>query len=102
MTPAERKEKEEADKLAAFIERRRRDDFLAIMGTQAGRRFVWGLMGDSGMFRGMYSPDHSEMAFREGKRQAGLKLLDDCNNICPLLYLKMMDENNQPIEVDDQ
>lgn len=102
MSLAEEKAREEDAKLAQFLERRRRDDFLAIMGTQAGRRFVWGLLGDSGMFRGIYSPDHSEMAFKEGKRQAGLKLLDDCNSICPGLYLTMMDENNQPIEASDQ
>ena len=95
-------EQEKAAKLELFKEQRRRRDFLAIMQTQQGRRFVWGLMTYSGIFEGLYSPVHAEMAFSEGKRQGGLKLLDDCNLICPDLYLLMMNENNQPIEVTDQ
>lgn len=102
MTEEELRERDEAAKVEAFREQQRRQDFLSIMGTVQGRRFVCSLMGESGMFRGMYSPDHSEMAFREGRRQIGLKLLDDCNTICPDLYNKMMGESNQPTGKPDQ
>lgn len=79
-------------------ELQRRSDFLAIMGTSQGRRFIWKLMGESCLFLPIYSPDHSQMAFNEGRRQIGLKLLTDCNTLCPNLYLTMMKENTQPTE----
>lgn len=85
-------------KADATRELRRRDDFLAIMGSESGRRFVWQLMGDCSLFLPIYSPDHSEMSYKEGRRQIGLKLLADCNELCPELYLKMMNENTQPTE----
>lgn len=83
----ERTDQSRAQKLAADT------DFLWVMSDQRGRRTMWRQLSDAGIFRSSFAPDPSVMAFNEGNRQAGLKLLDRMLRVCPAEYLLMQKEN---------
>ena len=46
-----------------------------LMGDARGRRFVWGLLGNAGLFRSSMAPSAELTAFNEGRRDLGLALL---------------------------
>ena len=67
-------------------------DLGAVMKTPYGRRFVWRLLSEGGVFRSVYSPNAAEMAFREGCRNAALGLMNEIHASCPEAYQKMVKE----------
>jgi len=67
-------------------------DFLWLMKDKRGRRIVWRALGDAGVFHTSFTPDPYVHAFQSGRRDAGLKLLAQINEICPELYTTMMKE----------
>jgi hypothetical protein len=69
-----------------------RGDLLAVMETREGRRFVWKLIGDAGVFRQSFAQDALSTAFNEGRRSHGLELLDRAQNEAPELFLKAQSE----------
>ena len=64
-----------------------------LMSNKKGRRIIWRLMDQSGVFRSSYDDKAMRMAFNEGFRNYGLKLLDMVHACCPELYPTMMKEN---------
>lgn len=72
------------------------DDLRAVMGTPQGRRFVWALLTDARVYSTSFR--HGEpvesAVFREGERNAGLKLLDRLHRTCADLYSLMVREQN--------
>lgn len=70
-----------------------RNDLRAVMDTAAGRRFVWKLLSDAGVFRSSYVAGQADTtAFNEGGRNRGLTLLGDIMNDAPEKYLIMQKE----------
>ena len=70
-----------------------RDDIRHLMGTRAGRRVAWDLLGRAGIFHSSYSESSKAMAYREGRRSLGLEYLTLISQHCPEQYDKMMTEN---------
>lgn len=68
-------------------------DFMWMMNDARGRRIVWRQLADAGVFRSSFSPDAMQMAFNEGRRDGGLKLLAQIDSLCPEHYSTMMKEN---------
>lgn len=66
-------------------------DLEAVMGTPAGRRFVWKLLGETGLYRSSYHPS-ALIHFQEGQRSIGLALLARLTADCPDQYLMMQSE----------
>lgn len=69
-------------------------DLRYVLGSKQGRRVVWRLLSEFGVFRtphviGALSEDN---AFRAGFQSAGLKLLVEVNQAAPEQYLKMQQE----------
>jgi hypothetical protein len=52
-----------------------RDDWTWLMGSKRGRRIVWGILEECGVFRTSFT-GNSETFFREGRRAIGLWALD--------------------------
>jgi hypothetical protein len=52
------------------------DDLRELASTPAGERFITRLLADAGVFRLSHGPDSVATAFREGERNAGLKLMN--------------------------
>jgi hypothetical protein len=76
-------------------ERRRKreiEDLIKLMDTAHGRRFVWKLLGQCGVFRLSYSGELASTSFNEGQRNIGLGLFAEIMKHCPNLYLLMADE----------
>ena len=51
-------------------------DIRALMKLPAGRRVVWRLLEQAGVWRSVFNPEPLRMAFAEGQRNLGLWLLD--------------------------
>jgi hypothetical protein len=67
-------------------------DFLWLMRDERGRRIVWRQLAEAGVFLQSFNPDAMTMAFKEGRRAAGLQLLTQVHVLCPDLYTTMMKE----------
>lgn len=63
------------------------------MGDVRGRRYIWCLLEDAGIYRTVYSTDAMYMALREGNRTAGIRLLDELLQHCPKRLSEMQREN---------
>ncbi len=74
------------------LQQRHADDVKTVMATESGRRFVWGLLEQAGVFQTTFRTDTNTTMFLEGNRNAGLALFNDVFGICPDLYLKMAAE----------
>ena len=72
---------------------REAEDFRWIVSTPQGRRFVWEMLAQAGVFRSVFSGDALVMAYNEGNRVAGLKLLVKLMNDAPKAHEMMMKEN---------
>lgn len=70
-------------------------DFKWLMSDVRGRRIVWRQLGESGVFASSYHPTAMQMAFNEGKRNDGIKLLAKVHEHCPDLYSTMMKEQQK-------
>lgn len=84
---AQRKDAQRADALKAD------NDFRWIMADARGRRVIWQLLIEAGIYRSSFAADPAVTAFNEGKRDAGLRLLAKLTSITPDEYLQMQKEN---------
>jgi hypothetical protein len=89
LTPEERKE---VEKREAEKRENHKADFRTVMSTDAGRRVIWQLLVDAGIFRLSWT-GNSETFFNEGQRNLGLKYLTKCETLCPNSYIDMMKES---------
>jgi alkylation response protein AidB-like acyl-CoA dehydrogenase len=67
-------------------------DIRRLMTSKWGRRFLWRLMDQAGVFRLSYAPDAMAMAFAEGNRNSGLRILNLIHTLCPEHYPAMLKE----------
>ncbi len=71
----------------------RKADILSVLSTKQGRRFVWRLLQDGGIFRLSFVAGQVDVtAFHEGERNQALRLFVDATKWAPDLYLKMARE----------
>ena len=68
-------------------------DIKWLMGNKRGRRVLWRLMDQAGVFRSSFNTNAMAMAFAEGNRNYGLRMLALIDSQCPELYPTMMKEN---------
>ncbi|HGM6983307.1 TPA: hypothetical protein ACKQD1_004310 [Serratia marcescens] len=74
------------------LQQRHAEDVKQVMSTEIGRRFIWGLLTQAGVFQTTFRTDTNTTMFLEGNRNAGLALFNDVFGSCPDLYLKMAAE----------
>ena len=92
---ASRKEIRRKEKEARQAERDRGVVILETMSTKNGRGYVWDQLAAAHVFATSYSPDALQMAFAEGERNFGLRLLNDIIEWCPEQFIQMMREQNE-------
>ena len=69
------------------------NDLKTVMSTAAGRRFVWRILRDAGIFRPSFvGGDALATAFNEGSRNHGLIMLGEIMSELPASYLLMQKE----------
>lgn len=76
-------------------------DFKWLMSSKRGRRIAWSLMDRAGVFRLSFHTNSMQMAFNEGTRNEGLRLLAMINTNCPELYQAMIEEQKDERNTDD-
>ena len=70
------------------------EDIKWLMSDKRGRRVLWRLMDRAGVFRSSFNTNALAMAFAEGERNYGLRLMYRIHKLCPNLYPVMMKENS--------
>lgn len=70
-------------------------DLAWLMSDKRGRRICSRLLDDAGVYRTSFSTNAMTMAFNEGARNAGTKLLASINEACPEQYLTLLKEFNE-------
>lgn len=76
-------------------------DFKWLMGSRRGRRIAWGLLDRAGVFRLSFNTNAMAMAFAEGCKNEGLRILDQVHTLCPERYEIMVKEANERRNPDD-
>lgn len=89
----------ETEQAAAAMRRRlaqetEQADFEWLMSSKRGRRIVWRFLERAGVYRLSFNTDAMAMAFAEGNRNEGLRLLAQIHALCPELYAVMIEEQN--------
>lgn len=69
------------------------ENLRAVMATLPGRRVLWFVLSDSGLFRSSYTGGDGTI-FNEGMRNVGLRLAARLRAACPDEYLSMLEENH--------
>ncbi len=69
------------------------NDLRAVLSSASGRRFVWRLLERSGVFRSSFNAvSDSYTAFNEGRRNLGLRVLNDILEADPDAFTLMQKE----------
>jgi hypothetical protein len=68
----------------------RLDDLRQILATGFGRRYMKGLLTFHGVYQQSIARSSQEMAEEKGRRNAGLKILEEMKTANPELTLKML------------
>ena len=71
------------------------DDLRWLLSGPRGRRIAWRWLESAGVFRTSFNTDALTMAFAEGQRNAGLRLMDQVLAVRPDAYTQMVKENGQ-------
>ena len=67
-------------------------DLRKVLGMVEGRRLIWKLMSEAGVFRSSFDQSDMSMAFNEGRRDMGLMLMDDILKVAPQSFSQMQKE----------
>jgi len=98
---AQQKSKD-SKKSADRIDRQNEEsDIKWLMSSKRGRRFVWRLLEQAGVFRSSFNTNAMAMSFGEGNRNYGLQLLNSIHTLCPELYPTMIKEQKNVRNADD-
>jgi len=84
------KDKEELEELALQIEI---DDLKWLMSNKRGRRFIFRLLELAGVWRISFNTNALTMAFNEGMRNGGLRLISQLTEHCQARYAEMLRES---------
>jgi hypothetical protein len=76
-------------------------DIKWLMSSKRGRRVMWRLLDQAGVFRLSFNTNAMSMAFAEGNRNYGLRALTLIHSLCPELYPTMLKEQKDDRNADD-
>ena len=96
-------EKTEADKKLRdkLLRENEEGDLKWLMSSKRGRRVIWRLLDQSGVFRLSFNTNSMMMAFNEGNRNYGNRTLAMIHSLCPELYPTMVKENTNDQRIAD-
>ena len=89
---AQEKSKSEKDLLDRLERESEDSDVKWLMGNKRGRRILWRLLDQAGVFRSSFNTNAMTMSFAEGYKNYGLRTLASIHRLCPELYAPMMKE----------
>jgi hypothetical protein len=77
---------------ARVIRRGQLEQLVKFMQDPHGRKYIYDLLASVGIYSTTFSANALTMAFREGERNIGLRLVADLTEASPELYLMMLKE----------
>lgn len=80
----------------------RQNDLRWVMSNKRGRRFIYRQLEEAGIWRSSFDIDSTVMAFNEGNRNGGLKLLNEITEACTERYTEMLAEQKQEKDKHEQ
>lgn len=92
---SERKDVRRMEKAAKIAAAQSAEIVRGLMSTTPGRAWVLARLESAHVFATSFDRDAIAMAFNEGERNQGLKLLNEIMSHCPDSYILMMNERNQ-------
>lgn len=69
------------------------NDIIAVMNLPQGRRYVWRLLENAGIFRTPYKGSTNDTMVRIGEHSFGVQIMNDIIEANPDLYLLMQKEH---------
>jgi hypothetical protein len=69
------------------------NDLRAVMSIVEGRRFVWGLLEDCGVFAPSFANEPLATSYNEGRRAIGIGLMVRCQAEATDLYIAALQEH---------
>jgi hypothetical protein len=88
-----RKDIRRAEKDAVAFDRQRQEAIANTMSTTQGRAYLWSEVSATHVFSTSFSLDPLQMAFLEGERNTGLRLIDLIMDSSPDEFILMWREN---------
>lgn len=82
------------ERQAKLADQQRKEIMNGLMSVEAGRRWMCDLLETCHVFATSFSDVGLRMAFMEGQREVGIRLLTDIMGACPDQYVTMMRERN--------
>lgn len=79
----------DADKL---VSTEFKNDILNLSKTDSGKRFIWYVLSLAGIYQSTYT-GNAESHFLEGRRSIGLDVLNDIQEVDPMIYINLLKEN---------
>ncbi len=70
-------------------------EIMRILGTHEGRKYMMGILNNTGLDRSTFDKDTHQHAYKAGARSVGIRLRDDLMDAAPELYLRMLTEHNE-------
>jgi len=70
------------------------EDIKALIATRPGARFLKRLLRITGPYRPVFDPDMARMAWLEGNRNFGCRIIVDLLEACPEQYVRLIVETN--------
>ena len=80
-------------KKSKLRELQRKEGLGRIMDSLEGRMWMWALLEVCGIYHTSFSENALTMAFAEGRRDIGLRIVADIIKISPAQYARMVEEN---------
>lgn len=87
-------QRKQGETKAQLARKTEQDDIRWLMKSQRGRRIIWGFLQRAGVFRLSFNTNAMTMAFNEGTKNEGLRLLALVHTVCPDDYTTMTKEAN--------
>jgi len=83
----------ETRKLKSQLERKTAEEDLKwVLSDPRGRRYLWKLLESFHIYQSSFAQDGSFMAYLEGERNAGLRILNELQSVAPESYILMLQE----------
>lgn len=92
-TRANQQAQAQRDERARLAAKTEADDLVWLLSSKRGRRMVWRQLDRAGVFRLSFNTNSMQMAFNEGARNDGLRLLAQIHAVRPEAYTEMLRES---------
>lgn len=89
---AETEKLKETEDQARRRRKRELNDISKVLDIVEGRRLIWRLLSETGVYRSSFTQDSLQTAFNEGRRDIGLVILTDMNLAKPGAFAQLQRE----------